>query len=88
MGVAEYSPDIIQPAALAVNTLVAAKETVRFAKAGFITWQETYPFIVLGLPLSVLRGATHIPPSIYYPLVGLPLLRADTRLALDSNIHT
>jgi len=45
-------------------------------------------FIVLELPLSVLGGATHIPTSIYYLLIGLPLLRADTRLGLDSNIHT
>jgi uncharacterized membrane protein YfcA len=76
MGLAGYTPDVIRPAALALNTLVAAIGTVRFAQAGFISWRSTYPFIILGLPLSVLGGVTHIPPSVYYPLVGLLLLVA------------
>jgi uncharacterized membrane protein YfcA len=76
MGLAGYTPDIIRPAALGMNTLVAAIGTVRFAQAGFITWRGTYPFILLGLPLSVVGGATHIPASVYYPLVGLLLLVA------------
>jgi hypothetical protein len=76
MGLAGYTPDIIRPAALGMNTLVAAIGTVRFAQAGFSTWRGTYPFILLGLPLSVVGGATHIPASVYYPLVGLLLLVA------------
>lgn len=76
MGLAGYAPDIIRPVALALNTLVAAIGTVRFAHAGFISWRGTYPFILLGLPLSVFGGATHIPTSVYYPLVGLMLLAA------------
>ena len=76
MGFAGYAPDVIRPAALALNTLVAAIGTVRFAQAGFITWQGTYPFILLGLPLSVVGGATHISTSVYYPLVGMLLLVA------------
>jgi uncharacterized membrane protein YfcA len=76
MGLAGYPPAVIRPAALALNTLVAAIGTVRFAQAGFITWRGTYPFILLGLPLSVAGGATHIPTSVYYPLVGVLLLAA------------
>jgi uncharacterized membrane protein YfcA len=76
MGLAGYPPDVIRPAALALNTLVAAIGTVRFAQAGFITWRGTYPFLLLGLPLSVVGGATHIPTSVYFPLVGVLLLAA------------
>jgi uncharacterized membrane protein YfcA len=76
MGLAGYAPDIIRPAALTLNTLVAAIGTIRFAQAGFITWRGTYPFILLGLPLSIAGGATHIPTSIYFPLVGVLLLVA------------
>lgn len=76
MGLAGYAPGVIRPAVLALNTLVATIGTVRFARAGFITWKETYPFIVLGLPLSVVGGATHIPAWIYNPLVGALLLVA------------
>lgn len=71
MGLAGYTPDIIRPAAPALNTLVATIGTLRFAQAGFITWRGTYPFIVLGLPLSVVGGITHIPTWLYDPLVGL-----------------
>jgi hypothetical protein len=76
MGLAGYTPDITRPAALALNTLVAAIGVARFAQAGFITWRGTYPFIVLGLPVSVMGGATHIPTRVYYPLVGLLLMVA------------
>jgi uncharacterized protein len=94
MGLAGYAPDVIRPAALALNTLVAAIGTVRFAQAGFITWRGTYPFTLLGLPLSVLGGATHIPASVYYPLVGTLLLVAawlmfrSAQSATAREIHT
>ena len=48
MGIAGYTPDVIRPAALALNTLVAGIGTVRFAQAGFITWRGTYPLSFLG----------------------------------------
>jgi uncharacterized membrane protein YfcA len=80
MGIAGYTPDVIRPAALALNTLVAGIGTVRFAQAGFITWRGTYPFIVLGLPLSIAGGATHISTSVYYPLIGVLLLVAARRM--------
>jgi uncharacterized membrane protein YfcA len=70
MVLAGFTPDVIRPAALALNTLVAAIGTARFARAGHLTWQGTYPFILLGLPFSVLGGATHLPASIYQPVVG------------------
>jgi uncharacterized protein len=76
MGLAGYTPEVIRPAALALNTLVALIGTVRFAQAGLISWRGTYPFILFGLPLSILGGATHIPTWVYDPLVGLLLLVA------------
>jgi uncharacterized membrane protein YfcA len=76
MGLTGFTPDIIRPAALALNTLVAAIGTARFARAGHIKWHGTYPFILLGLPFSVLGGATHLPASIYHPVVGILLIVA------------
>src|SRR5580658_4126038 len=81
MGLAGFTPDIIRPAALALNTLVAAIGTARFARAGHIKWRGTYPFILLGLPFSVLGGATHLPASIYQPVVGALLLVAAWQMA-------
>lgn len=81
MGIAGFTPDVIRPAALALNTLVAAIGTARYAKAGHVTWRGTYPFILLGLPCSVLGGATHLPTSIYQPVVGVLLIVAAWRMA-------
>ncbi|HEY1978907.1 MAG TPA: sulfite exporter TauE/SafE family protein [Xanthobacteraceae bacterium] len=76
MGLAGFTPDIIRPVALALNTLVAAIGTARFARAGHIKWQGTYPFILLGVPFSVLGGAVHLAASIYHPVVGILLILA------------
>jgi uncharacterized protein len=76
MGLAGFPPDVIRSAALALNTLVATIGTVRFARAGHLTWRGTYPFIILGLPFSVLGGATELPASIYNPMVGVLLIVA------------
>jgi uncharacterized protein len=86
MGLAGFTPDVIRPAALALNTLVAAIGTVRFARAGHLTWRGTYPFIVLGLPFSVLGGATHLPASIYNPVVGVLLIVAAWWMAKSARL--
>src|SRR5690348_11029628 len=64
MGLAGFTPGVIRPAALALNTLVAAIGTARFAHEGHLAWRSTWPFILLGLPFSVLGGATHLPAHI------------------------
>jgi uncharacterized protein len=76
MGLAGFTPDTIRPAALALNTLVAAIGTARFAREGHIKWRTAYPFILLGLPFSVLGGATHLPASVYHFVVGILLIVA------------
>jgi uncharacterized protein len=81
MGLVGFTPDVIRPAALALNTLVAAIGTARFARAGHLTWRGTYPFILIGLPFSVLGGATHLPASIYNPVVGVLLILAAWQMA-------
>jgi uncharacterized protein len=81
MGIAGFTPDVIRPTALALNTLVAAIGTIHFARAGHLTWRGTYPFVVLGLPFSVLGGAAHLPAAIYKPVVGTLLIVAAWRMA-------
>ncbi len=81
MGLAGFTPGVIRPAALALNTLVAAIGTARFAHAGHLAWRSTWPFILLGLPFSVLGGATHLPAHIYQPIVGALLIVAAWQMA-------
>jgi uncharacterized membrane protein YfcA len=81
MGIVGFAPDVIRPSALALNTLVAIIGTVRFARAGHLPWGTTYPFIIFGLPFSVLGGATHLPAAIYNHVVGALLIVAAWRMA-------
>jgi uncharacterized protein len=64
------------PTALALNVLVAAIGCVRFAREGLLTWRSFYPFAILGVPFSVLGGASNLPRELYQPVVGVLLLIA------------
>jgi uncharacterized protein len=86
MGLAGFTPDIIRPAVLALNTLVAAIGTTRFAKAGYIKWRSAYPFVLLGLPFSVLGGVTHLPALIYHPVVGILLILAALQMVRSARL--
>jgi uncharacterized membrane protein YfcA len=76
MAIAGLSPDVIKPTALALNIVVAAIGTIRFAAAGLLTWRTCYPFAILGVPFSLLGGALNLPGIVYMPVVGALLLVA------------
>jgi uncharacterized membrane protein YfcA len=76
MGVLGLAPDVIKPAALALNVLVASIACWRFHRAGLLTWRTCYPFAILGAPFSLLGGATNLPATTYQPVVGALLLIA------------
>lgn len=75
-GLIGFGPEVIKPAALSLNILVAAIGSFRFIRAGLLTWRTCYPFAVLGAPFSVLGGAINLPAAYYQPLVGCLLLLA------------
>jgi uncharacterized protein len=81
MGLVGFAPDVIRPAALILNVLVSVIGTAQFARAGLLQWRIFYPFALLGVPFSILGGATHLPARIYHPVVGAFLLLAAWRIA-------
>jgi uncharacterized membrane protein YfcA len=81
MALAGFTPDVIRPTALILNLLVSAIGTAQFARAGLLEWRAFYPYALLGVPCSVLGGATHLPAYIYQPVVGALLLLAAWRIA-------
>jgi uncharacterized membrane protein YfcA len=85
MGLAGFAPDVIRPAALTLNVLVSVIGTAQFARAGLLKWRTFYPFALLGVPCSILAGATHLPPSVYHPVVGALLLLAAWRIARSAH---
>lgn len=80
MGLAGLAPNVIKPAALAFNILVAAIGCVRFYSAGLLTWRSCYPFAILGAPFSLIGGALQLPSAIYLTVVGGLLLLAAVQL--------
>lgn len=76
MGLLGFGPDIIKPAALTLNILVAAIGCARFARVGLLSWRSFYPFAILGAPFSLLGGAINLSPALYLPSVGALLLTA------------
>jgi uncharacterized protein len=85
MGLAGFAPDVIRPAALVLNVLVSAIGTAQFARAGLLRWRTFYPFALLGVPCSILGGATHLPAHVYHPIVGALLLLAAWRIVRSAH---
>jgi uncharacterized membrane protein YfcA len=67
MGLAGLSSDIIRPSALALNMIVSAIGTVQFTRAGRLSWRSFYPFVLLGVPCSVLGGPPTCRPQFTIP---------------------
>jgi uncharacterized protein len=88
MALAGFTPDVIRPTALILNVLVSAIGTAQFARAGLLEWRTFYPYALLGVPCSVLGGATHLPAYIYQPVVGALLLLAAWRIARSAHHAT
>jgi uncharacterized membrane protein YfcA len=84
LGLLGFGPDIIRPAALALNCMVSAIAAVQFARAGLVKWRTILPFALLGVPCSVLGGATHLSAAVYRPLVGTLLLVAAWQMAVSA----
>jgi hypothetical protein len=78
------SADVMKPAALVLNIVVATIATARFYKAGYFSWPTLWPFVIASIPMSFVGGATHLPSQIYKPVVGAVLLVAAFQLAAST----
>lgn len=76
------APEVMKPAALALNILVAAIGTFKFYRAGCFSWRIFWPFAVTSVPFAFIGGVVTLPGSIYKPIVGVVLLYAAVRLFL------
>lgn len=73
-------PETMRPTALALNLVVAAFATARFALKGQINWKLLAAFAVTAVPAAFIAGSIQLPADIYLPLVGIVLLLAAGRL--------
>ncbi len=75
------APDVMKPAALVLNILVAVIGTVQFWRAGHFDWKLFWPFAITSVPLAFLGGTIKLPPEFYKPFIGLVLLFSAWRIA-------
>lgn len=79
MALVGLSPEVMRPAALALNILVAVIATVKFYRVGAFSWQLFWPFAAASIPFAYVGGAMTLPGQLYKPLVGAVLIYAAWR---------
>ncbi len=73
------TPDVMRPAALTLNILVASLAAYRYTVSGQNDLRLLFPFVVTSIPAAFAGGLLIVPPLIYRPLVGAVLLVAATQ---------
>lgn len=65
-----FAPEIIRPAALCLNVVVAGLATIRFARAGLVNWRTAMPILACSVPCAFLGGMVVLGPDAYRVLLG------------------
>jgi uncharacterized protein len=81
-------PEVMKPTALVLNILVATISTVKFARAGYLTWVTFWPFAVTSVPAAFIGGMLSPPSRAYHMIVGGVLLYMAYRLWRTSQAVT
>jgi len=74
------APAVMKPTALTLNVLVATIGTVKFYRAGCISWGRLLPFVAASMPFAFVGGYVTLPGHWYKTTVGVVLLAAAYRL--------
>lgn len=78
------APAQMRPAALILNVIVATVGTVRFARAGRVSWRLVLLFTAGSVPFAYLGGLLTLPTGVYRPIVGGILLLSAVRLVVEN----
>lgn len=68
------APNVIKPAALVLNILVASIGAWQFWRAGHFSWRLFWPFALLAMPMAFAGGYWNLPAHLFKVLVGFVLL--------------
>jgi uncharacterized membrane protein YfcA len=88
MALLGVAPAVMKPTALVLNILVAIISTMKFARAGYVSWATLWPFVVTSVPAAFIGGSLSLLGSVYNIAVGVVLLFAAYRLWLLSRAST
>lgn len=74
------APEVMRPAALTLNVLVAGIATFHYYRAGWFSWRLFWPLALASVPMAYIGGYLQLPGYLYQPVVGVVLLYAAWRL--------
>jgi uncharacterized membrane protein YfcA len=73
--------ELMKPVALSLNVLVASLTTFRFHKAGYLSWSDIWPLVLVSVPFAFFGGSISLPSEVYRPILGTLLLVSAAYLA-------
>lgn len=76
MALVGLSPEVMRPAALALNILVSFIACIKYYRVGAFSWNLFWPFAVASVPFAYVGGMMTLPGEIYKPVLGLVLVYA------------
>jgi uncharacterized protein len=80
MALFSIAPSVMRPTALTLNILVAGVGTIRFWRAGLLSWRILWPFAIASVPFAYLGGSIALPTTIYKQVLGIVLFYVAARL--------
>jgi len=83
MALLAVSPEVTRPTALILNLFVASIAFIQFYRAGHFDWKIFLPFAAGSIPFAFLGGMIHLPTTVYKIILGVTLMLAAIRLAIN-----
>ena len=77
-------PATMGSTALTLNILVAGAALFSYMRAGHLSWQLAWPFILLSVPAAFVGGLIRVSEKTYFVLLALALAFAAYRLAMGA----
>jgi uncharacterized membrane protein YfcA len=86
MSLLSVATPVMRPTALVLNLLVASIATVRFQRAGLLSWPLLWPFALGSIPFAFIGGAMTLPGQWYRIVVGIIIWLSAVRLWIDFRV--
>lgn len=77
------APNVVKPAALTLNILVATVTTLQFRRAGHFSWKLFWPLALASVPFAFLGGYIGLPTRGFKLLIGVVLVLSALRFLID-----
>jgi uncharacterized membrane protein YfcA len=83
MALLAVAPEITRPTALMLNLFVSSIAFAQFYRGGHFDGRIFLSFAVGSIPMAFVGGMIHLPTTVYKIVLGVCLILASVRLALD-----